>query len=82
MELICAEYASASCARLFLAASCFALYILSQSTDYTHKPNIDRENQQGGSGNKNGGGKERLKEASDLGHEGAFRVNAFSWVEF
>ena len=54
------------------------VYVLPQSADHTHQPNIDRKDQQGGCGDKDIGNKEHLKQASDVGDGRTFRsVNAF-----
>src|ERR1039458_2700107 len=59
------------------------VHILPQPADDAHKPDVDRENQQRSCGNEESGSKERLKQASDVGHGGAFRsASAFSCGEF
>jgi hypothetical protein len=52
---------------------------LSLSADNPHQPDVDREDQQGGCGNKESGSQECLKQTGDVGHNGAFGIaSAFS----
>jgi hypothetical protein len=55
------------------------VHILPQSADDAHEPDVDREDQQRGCRNEDSGRKECLKQASNVGHEEAFRNMSAFW---